>query len=247
MFCTVKKNKNKYVVYLSERVREGGKVKSRDKYLFTLKAEEIENRAYSERIQFSCLSEDEKQLIRDKLDGIVTPLQATTESKSLHNTTGARIEFEIKVANDCRFIAYKFYAGDILICELCDFEFECIGLGAIMIGINSLIKEKGVTNKKTIEYLKVKAIDIYEYYDESKRKREAERSEAAAYYENTILALQLKIAELQNNSSRTSLHTTTDTMKVKKIYRALASKLHPDNGGSDELMQMLNELKDMIN
>lgn len=247
MFCTVKKNRNKYAVYLSERVREDGKVKSKDKYIFSLESKEIENGAYEERLSFSTLTEEEKKLIIRKLGDMEVTLHDTTKDKSLHGTTGARVEFEIEVANDCRFITYNFYAGDVLVYDLCDFQFEKMGLGQIMIGIGSLIKEKGITDRKTIESLKTKTIDIYEYYDDLKKKREVERSKVASYYENTIFALQMKIAELQSNSSRTSLHTTTDTMKVKKIYRALASKLHPDNGGSDELMQMLNELKGMIN
>ncbi len=247
MFCTVKQNKNKYVVYLSERVREDGKVKSNDKYLFSLKAEEIENKAYYDKVQYTSLSDEEKQLVISKLESMSIPLHDTTEEKTLHTTTVARVEFEIEVVNDCRFINYNFYAGDVLVYDLSDFQFEKMGLGQILIGIGSLIKEKGITDRKTIEYLKTRTIDIYEYYDDEKRKREAERSTVASYYENTIFALQMKIAELENSSGSIKHTTTTDQTKVKKIYRALANKLHPDNGGSDELMQMLNELKDMIN
>lgn len=246
MFCTVKKNRNKYAVYLSERVREDGKVKSKDKYIFSLKAEEIKNRAYEDRLIYTALSDEEKGLVISKLNSIDVSLHDTTKDKPLHTTTGARVEFKIEVADGCRFIDYEFYAGDTLVYSLCDTQFEVMQLGRLMIAANSLFREKGITDKKAIEYLKEKTIDIYEYYDDLKKKREAERSEVARYYENTIFALQMKIAELQN-SSGVKRNTTTDPMKVKKIYRALASKLHPDNGGSDELMQMLNELKDMIN
>lgn len=244
MFCTVKKNKNKYVVYLSERVREGGKVKSKDKYLFTLKDEEIENRAYGERIQFSCLSEDEKQLVRDKLDGIVTPLQATTESESLHNTTRVDIIGEV----EHKVLEYHFFINDIFVVKFDSLDFEHARLSIISRVFVDECKAKGLdVDSKPVDKISDTIFDLWGYHQSIKAREDKVRQEAAAYYENTILALQLKIAELQNNSSRTSPHTTTDAMKVKKIYRALASKLHPDNGGSDELMQMLNELKDMIN
>lgn len=246
MFCTVKRTKNKYAVYLSERVRENGKVKSKDKYIFSLEPQEIENGTYEERLSFSALTDEEQKIIMRKLGSMEVTLHDTTEHKPLHTTTGARVEFEIEVTNDTRCITYNFYVGDVLIYDLCDFQFEVMKLGKIMISIGRIIEEKGITDKETIAILREKTIDIYEYYDELKKKREAERAATASYYENTIFALRLKIAELQNNSGNTSLHATTNPMKVKKLYRALASKLHPDNGGSDELMQMLNELKDMV-
>lgn len=247
MFCTVKKNGNKYAVYLSERIRENGKVKSKDKYLFTLKTEEIQNKAYEDRLQYTALSDEEKGLVISKLNNMDVSLYDTTKDKPLHTTTGARVEFKIEVVDDCRFIDYEFYAGDTLVYSLCDSQFEVMKLGQLMMAVRSLFKENGITDEKAIGYLKEKTIDIYEYYADLKKKREAERSEVANYYKNTIFALQMKIAELQSNSSSVKRNTTTDITKVKKIYRALASKLHPDNGGSDELMQMLNELKDMIN
>ena len=251
MFCTVKRKKNKYAVYLSERVREDGKVKSKDKYIFTLEAQEIENGAYEERLTFSSLTEEEKKLIIRKLGNMEVTLHDTTNKgrnssvdKSLHDT--ARIEIE--VADNNKVIEYKFYVEGVLVVKFDSVDFEHSRLYIISRVFVDECKAKGLDiDSKPVDEISDTIFDLWEYHQDIKAREDKVRQEAYTYYENTIFALQMKIAELQSNSSRTLLHTTTDPMKVKKIYRALASKLHPDNGGSDELMQMLNELKNMIN
>ena len=37
-----------------------------------------------------------------------------------------------------------------------------------------------------------------------------------------------------------------ELIRLRKIYKKLSIKLHPDNGGSEEHMKMLNELKDAL-
>lgn len=243
MFCTVKKNGNKYAVYLSERVRENGKVKSRDKYIFSLKAEEVENGTYEERLSFSTLTDKEQKLIICKLGNMEVTLHDTTKDKSLHTTT--RVDIVGVVEHEV--LEYYFFINDIFIVKFDSLDFEHARISIISKVFKDECESKSFnSNDEKLDKLYDTILDLYQYHHSIKGREDKVRQEARTYYENTILALQMKIAELQNNSGRTSLHTTTDPMKVKKIYRALASKLHPDNGGSDELMQMLNELKEMI-
>ena len=254
MFCTVKHNKNKYVVYLSERVREGGKVKSKDKYLFSLEPHEIENKAYIEWSQYTALSEKVKELVFNKLNNISVPLhnttrneplQATTQEKSLHITTGIEVGFD----NTYKVVEYNVYIKGKFIRRYDSLDMENVRLGIIMITFREECKNHGIDTScdDACEVADI-LINLYEYHQDKKKEIEKVREETANYYTNTILALQLKIAELENNCSGSRRNvTTSNPTRVKKIYRALANKLHPDNGGSDELMQMLNELKDMIN
>lgn len=243
MFCTVKQNKNKYAVYLSERVREDGKVKSNDKYLFSLKAEEIENKAYYDKVQYTSLSDEEKQLVINKLDSMNISLHITTDNIPIQDTT--RIDLRVEIPE---VLTYDVYVKGVLIRTYDSLDMEHTRMGIIAITFRDACIENGIDTdcnevSKAFEWL----LNLRKYHQEKKKEIEQAKIEAAAYYENTIMALRIKIAELENSSGSIKHTTTTDQTKVKKIYRALANKLHPDNGGSDELMQMLNELKGMVN
>lgn len=245
MFCTIRRTKNKYAVYLSERVREGGKVKSKDKYIFSLKPEEIENGTYEERLSFLALTEEEKKLVIRKLGDMEVSLHDTTKDKPLHSTT--RVDIVAKVEDKA--LEYRFFINDMFVVKFDSIDFEHSRLSIISRVFVDECKSKDLDiDSEPVDEISNIVFDLWKYHQSIKDREDKVRQEAAAYYENTIYALQMKIAELQYNSSGVKSRTTTaDPMKVKKIYRALASKLHPDNGGSDELMQMLNELKSMIN
>ncbi len=241
----MKQKQNRYVVYLSERVREGERVRSKDKYLFSLNVEELENRTYNDKVQFTALSDEEKGLVINKLDSINVPLQATANNVPLHNTT----RIEAKVTDCDKVIGYDFYVEDKLVRSFDSLDLENARISFLCKVLLAECKEQGIDADSLVaKDISDELINLWEYHRSIKEREDKARQEACTYYENTILSLQMKIAELQYFGSGIGKHTTADTMKVKKIYRALASSLHPDNeGGSHELMQMLNELKDMIN
>ena len=198
MFCTVKQNKNKYAVYLSERVRESGRVKSKDKYLFSLEPQEIENKAYIEWLQYTALSDEEQQLVFNKLNTIDVslhnttrnkPLQATTQEKPLHITTGIEVDFD----NTYKVVEYNVYIKGKFIRQYDSLDMENSRLGIIMITLREECKENGIDTScddacKVADML----INLHEYHQDKKKEIEQIRKETADYYTNTILALQLK-------------------------------------------------------
>lgn len=251
MYCTIKQRKNRkgvvsYAVYLSERKRVNGKVKSSDTYVMSLHEEDIQTKGYIPKVEYLAISQEEKQMILDKLSSIDVPLHNTTDSKPLHTTT--RIEFDISCVDDSRFISYKCYIGDVFIREIEDFFFTHCRISVVMKVLKDDIAEKGITDKALIDELTDKVFEIWYYYKDMKEKKEAEIQGNANYYAEIIQNLQIELAYARaNNNCSASNNATTDKTNLRKAYKKLSAKLHPDNpNGSVEAMQMLNEFKEAL-
>lgn len=251
MYCTIKQKKGKkgvisYSIYLSERKRIQGKVKSSDIYIMTLHEEDIRKQGYIPKVEYLSISQEERQMILDKISKLDIPLQDTTYDKPLQTTT--RVEFEIKVIDGSRYVGYKCYIADRLIREFDEIDFMYCRVNILMKVLEENIAEKGITDKELIIELKDKVLNIWEYYDDMKGRREAEKQANDNYYEEIIRNLQIELAYARGNNARSSFdNVTTDKEKLRTVYKKLSIKLHPDNpGGSVEAMQMLNELKENL-
>ncbi|MDF2612871.1 MAG: hypothetical protein K0S71_657 [Clostridia bacterium] len=252
MFCTIRKRDRKvagdsvYNIYLSERKRENGKVKSKDIFIMSISSSDIQNDLYKERVKWLSIGQEEKQLILDKLSSINVPLQDTTQDIPLQTTT--RVELEIVCDDGMRNLVYKFYVGGVFIRSFDDVDLEHCRISLIMKCFKEAMSEQGITDKKVIAELSDKLIDVWEYHKDVKEKKAAEIKATADYFTNIIQSLQLELAMSKANNGSVLNHITTDRSRLKKIYKTLSTKLHPDNpSGSVEAMQMLNELKEIMN
>ncbi len=241
MFCTIKSRESKrngvvYNIYTSERHRVNGKVKSKDTFITSISEADIRNDAYKEKVEWLSIGQEAKQLILNKLSSINIPLQTTT-----------RVEFEIVCTDGTRDIIYNFYVGNVFIRSFDDVDLEHCRIGLIMKCFKEAVAEQGITDKKLINELCDKVLDIWEYHKDVKEKKMTEIKATTDYFTNIIQSLQLELAIAKANIGSVSNNITTDKSRLKKIYKALSVKLHPDNlSGSVEAMQMLNELKELM-
>lgn len=251
MYCTIKQRKNRkgvtsYAVYLSERKRINGKVKSSDTYIMSLHEDDIQTGGYVPKVEYLSISQEEKQLILDKLSKLDVPLHATIDSEPLHTTT--RVEVEIGDIDGTRYVGYKCYIGDTFIKEIEDIFFIHCRVSVLMKTLKDDIAEKGITDKALIDDLTDKIFEIWYYYKDMKERKDAEIQANANYFTEIIRNLQIELAYARADSNcSVSNNATIDKTNLRKAYKKLSAKLHPDNpSGSVEAMQMLNELKEAL-
>ena len=251
MFCTIRKRERKtgekvYNIYLSERIRVNGKIKSNDRFIVSLSEQEVRSGDYIPKINNLSLNGEEVPLILDKVKSIEVPVVA---NKCSTTNTEARVEIDILSIDNLRSISYKFYLGDIFVRDFLDVEFMLgVKLSFMTKLLDDELKEKRIYSKVNSDILFDKLSEIYFWHKDNKAKKEAEIKATSEHFTSIIQPLQveLAVARMSNPSkgSYTNSNITTDTKAFKKIYKILAKNCHPDNqNGSEELMQVVNDLK----
>lgn len=251
MFCTIRKRERKtgekvYNIYLSERIRVNGKIKSNDRFIVSLSEQEVRSGDYIPKINNLSLNAEEVPLILDKVKSIEVPVVANK-----HITTNNRpyVEIGIEVLGDIREVTYSFYIGDTLVRQFDDTDFSMgVRISFMAKLLDEAMKEKGVYSKENSNTLFDKLSEIYFWYKDNKAKKEAEIKAISENFTSIIQSLQVELAAARmsnpSKGSYTNSNITTDTKAFKKIYKILAKNCHPDNqNGSEELMQVVNDLK----